>query len=45
MGVRDPAQSAAALGFGFEEAALRQARLLAMHAMVLAGSRAHRSAC
>ncbi len=32
VGVRDPAQSAAALGFGFEEAALRQARLLAVHA-------------
>jgi nucleotide-binding universal stress UspA family protein len=32
VGVRDPAQSAAALGFGFEAAALRQARLLALHA-------------
>src|ERR1700734_4035295 len=32
VGVRDPAQSAAALGFGFEEAALRQAQLLAVHA-------------
>jgi nucleotide-binding universal stress UspA family protein len=32
VGVRDPAQSAAALGFGFQEAALRQARLLAVHA-------------
>jgi nucleotide-binding universal stress UspA family protein len=32
VGVRDPAQSAAALGFGFEEAALRQAGLLAVHA-------------
>jgi nucleotide-binding universal stress UspA family protein len=32
VGVRDPAQSEAALGFGFEEAALRQARLLAVHA-------------
>lgn len=32
VGVRDPAQSDAALGFGFEEAALRQAQLLAVHA-------------
>jgi nucleotide-binding universal stress UspA family protein len=32
VGVRDPAQSEAALGFGFEEAALRHARLLAVHA-------------
>ncbi len=31
-GVRDPAQSAAALGFAFEEAALRKARLVALHA-------------
>ncbi len=30
-GVRDPAQSAAALGFAFEEAALRKARLIAVH--------------
>ena len=32
VGVRDPAHSAAALGFAFEEAALRKARLLAVHA-------------
>ena len=32
VGVRDPAQAEAALGFGFEEAALRHARLLAVHA-------------
>jgi nucleotide-binding universal stress UspA family protein len=32
VGIHDPAQSAAALGFAFEEAALRQARLLAVHA-------------
>ena len=32
VGVRDPAQPGAALGFGFEEAGLRQARLLAVHA-------------
>ena len=32
VGVRDPAHSAAALGFAFEEAALRKARLLALHA-------------
>jgi nucleotide-binding universal stress UspA family protein len=32
VGVRDPAQPGAALGFGFEEAALRKARLLAVHA-------------
>src|SRR5258707_12020116 len=32
VGVRDPAQSAAVLEFGFGEAALRQARLLAVHA-------------
>lgn len=32
VGVQDPAQSEAALGFGFEEAALRQATLLAVHA-------------
>jgi nucleotide-binding universal stress UspA family protein len=32
VGVRDPAHAAAALGFAFEEAALRKARLLAMHA-------------
>jgi nucleotide-binding universal stress UspA family protein len=32
VGVRDPAQSEAALGFGFEEAALRHARLRAVHA-------------
>ncbi len=31
-GVRDPAHSAAPLGFAFEEAALRKARLLAVHA-------------
>jgi nucleotide-binding universal stress UspA family protein len=32
VGVRDPAQSAAVLEFGFGEAALRRARLLAVHA-------------
>lgn len=32
VGVRDPAHSAAALGFAFEEAALRKARLLVVHA-------------
>jgi nucleotide-binding universal stress UspA family protein len=32
VGVRDPGQSGAALGFAFEEAALRQARLLVVHA-------------
>ncbi len=32
VGVRDPAESAAALGFAFEEAALRQARLVVTHA-------------
>jgi nucleotide-binding universal stress UspA family protein len=32
VGVGDPAQSAAVLEFGFGEAALRQARLLAVHA-------------
>jgi nucleotide-binding universal stress UspA family protein len=32
VGVRDPAQSGAALRFAFEEAALRKARLLALHA-------------
>jgi len=32
VGVRDPAYAEAALGFGFEEAALRHARLLAVHA-------------
>lgn len=32
VGVRDPDRSAAALGFAFAEAALRQARLLAVHA-------------
>jgi nucleotide-binding universal stress UspA family protein len=32
VGVHDPADSAAALGFAFEEAALRQARLVATHA-------------
>ena len=32
VGVRDPAHAEAALGFGFEEAALRHARLLAVHA-------------
>ena len=37
VGVRDPAQSDAALGFGFEEAALRQARLLAVHAWSWSG--------
>jgi nucleotide-binding universal stress UspA family protein len=31
-GIRDPAQSGAALGFAFEEAALRKARLVALHA-------------
>ena len=47
VGVRDPAQSAAALGFAFEEAALRQARLLVVHAWSRSGSagtgRAHRT--
>jgi nucleotide-binding universal stress UspA family protein len=32
VGIHDPDRSAAALGFAFEEAALRQARLLAVHA-------------
>jgi nucleotide-binding universal stress UspA family protein len=32
VGVRDPGQAEAALEFGFQEAALRQARLLAVHA-------------
>ncbi len=32
VGVRDPAHCAAALGFAFEEAALRKARLLVLHA-------------
>jgi nucleotide-binding universal stress UspA family protein len=32
VGVRDPGQAAAALEFGFQEAALRNARLLALHA-------------
>ena len=32
VGVRDPAESAAALGFAFEEAALRDARLVLTHA-------------
>jgi nucleotide-binding universal stress UspA family protein len=32
VGIRDAAQSGAVLGFGFEEAALRKARLLAVHA-------------
>jgi nucleotide-binding universal stress UspA family protein len=32
VGVPDPAQATAALGFAFEEAALRQARLVALHA-------------
>jgi len=32
VGVRDPAHAGAALGFAFEEAALRKARLLAVHA-------------
>lgn len=32
VGVRDPAQSETTLGFGFEEAALRKARVLALHA-------------
>jgi nucleotide-binding universal stress UspA family protein len=32
VGVRDPAQSGAALAFAFEEASLRKARLLAVHA-------------
>jgi nucleotide-binding universal stress UspA family protein len=32
VGIRDPAESAAVLGFAFEEAALRSARLLAVHA-------------
>ena len=33
VGVDGPGQSAAALGFAFEEAALRKARLLAVHAL------------
>ena len=37
VGVRDPAQSEAALGFGFEEAALHKARLLAVHAWSRSG--------
>ena len=32
VGVRDPGQAAAPLEFGFQEAALRKARLLALHA-------------
>jgi nucleotide-binding universal stress UspA family protein len=32
VGVRDPGQATAALGFGFQEAALRKAGLLAVHA-------------
>jgi nucleotide-binding universal stress UspA family protein len=32
VGVEDPAQAAAALGFAFEEAALRKAKLTAVHA-------------
>lgn len=32
VGIRDPQESAAALGFAFEEAALRHASLLAVHA-------------
>jgi len=32
VGIRDAAQSGVVLGFGFEEAALRKARLLAVHA-------------
>jgi nucleotide-binding universal stress UspA family protein len=32
VGVRDPGQASAALGFAFEAAALRQARLVAVHA-------------
>jgi nucleotide-binding universal stress UspA family protein len=32
VGVRDPAQSGAALAFAFEEASLRKARLVAVHA-------------
>ncbi len=32
VGVQDPAESAAALGFAFEEAALRKARLVVTHA-------------
>ena len=32
VGVRDPGQAAAVLEFGFQEAALRKARLLAVHA-------------
>lgn len=32
VGVRDPGQASAALEFGFQEAALRKARLLALHA-------------
>ena len=32
VGIHDPAHAAAALGFAFEEAALRKARLLAVHA-------------
>ena len=38
VGVRDPAQSEVALGFGFEEAALRKARLLAVHSWSWPGS-------
>ncbi len=33
VGVGDPQRSAAAVGFAFEEAALREARLLVLHAM------------
>ncbi len=33
VGVGDPQRSAAAVGFAFEEATLREARLLAVHAM------------
>jgi nucleotide-binding universal stress UspA family protein len=32
VGVQDPADAAASLGFAFEEAALRKARLVAVHA-------------
>jgi len=37
VGVRDPEEAAAVLGFAFEEAALRNARLLAVHAWFLPG--------
>ncbi|MGP7998627.1 MAG: universal stress protein [Streptosporangiaceae bacterium] len=41
VGVRDPAQSAAALSFAFEEAALRKARLVATHARSRSAFRGH----